>query len=81
MKLLLTVVGAWLTFTFITIKNACDMKIFILTNYTLTSVKCLSVTNFLLQMVWISVKIKHLSIIILLLQLIWISVKIEVLMN
>jgi hypothetical protein len=57
------------------------MKIFILTNYTLTSVKCLSATNFLLQMVWISVKIKHLSIIILLLQLIWISVKIEVLMN
>ncbi len=69
MKLLLTV-GAWLSFTFITIKNACDMKIFILTNYTLTSVKCLSVTNFLLQMVWISVKIKHLSIMILLLQLI-----------
>jgi hypothetical protein len=70
MKLLLTVVGAWLTFTFITIKNACDMKIFILTKYTLTSVKRLSATNFLLQMGWISVKIKHLSIIILLLQLI-----------
>lgn len=70
MKLLLKVVGAWLTFTFITIKNACDMKIFILTNYTLTSVKHLNATNFLLQMVWISVKIKHLSIMILLLQLI-----------
>jgi hypothetical protein len=57
------------------------MKIFILTNYTLTSVKHLSATNFLLQMVWISINIKHLSIIIFLHQLIWISVKIEDLMN
>jgi len=57
------------------------MKIFTLTNYTLTSVKHLTATNFLLQMVWISVKIKHLSIINFLLQLIWIRVKIEDLMN
>lgn len=77
----LLTVGAWLTFTFISIKNAWDMKIFILTNYTLTSVKHLSATNFLLQMVWISINIKHLSIIIFLHQLIWISVKIEDLMN
>jgi hypothetical protein len=69
MKLLL-MVGAWLTFTFISIKNACDMKIFTLTLYTLTCVKRLSATIFLLQMVWISVKIKHLSVTILLLQLI-----------
>jgi len=80
MKLLLSV-GAWLSFTFISIKNACDMKIFTLTNYTLRSVKHLSAAIFLFQMVWIRVKIKHLSIIIFLLQLIWISVKIEDLTN
>jgi len=57
------------------------MKIFTLTNYTLTSVKHLTATNILLQMVWISVKIKHLSVTIFLLQLIWISVKIEDLTN
>jgi hypothetical protein len=39
-------VGACLTFTFISIKNACDMKILALTNYTLTSVKHLSATIF-----------------------------------
>jgi hypothetical protein len=45
MELLLTV-EAWLTFTFISIKNACDMKILTLTNSTLTSAKHLSATNF-----------------------------------